>query len=76
MAILTIEVNIPDEKLSEMIDAINWEMNPSPLVDDWTLEQCRTVLEVKTKNDLKNLHSRHQQYLATQVAKSNTIEIT
>jgi len=76
MAILTLTITVPDNKVSGLQDAINWEMNNDPLNPDWTLAECRTALEIKVRNELKDLYVRHQKFLASEAAANNTIDIT
>jgi hypothetical protein len=65
MAVFDIPITVPDDKVSELVDALNWawvdeengEMNGAEL---------RAELKRRVEQDLQRIYKRHQQYLRDQ----------
>lgn len=77
MAAFNLTITVPDNKVSELVDALNWhyadeqgDANPE------TAGQLRARVESHTIQALKDIFKRHKEYLREQQAIDDQIAIT
>ena len=85
MAVFDIPLVVPDNKVAELIDALNWHLgqiqdgtNPdgTPIFRDRTGAELRAWLKQSQENILKDIFRRHKEYLRDQTVIDTTIDIT
>lgn len=79
MADFSVSITVPDGKVTELLDAINWHVdrrdadgNPDPM----TAQEARDWLKSSTENALRGIFKRHKEYLRSQQAVDDSIDIT
>lgn len=81
MADFSITLTVPDDRVQELVDAINWHApvgedgNGDPLPDR-TAAECRAWFKGRCETALKDIHQRHQKFLREQQAIAGEIDIT
>lgn len=79
MADFSVSITVPDGKAAELLDAINWHVdrrdeNGDP--DPMTSVEARAWLKDATERSLKGIFTRHKEYLRSQQAIDDSIDIT
>lgn len=82
MAAFNLNITVPDNKVSELVDALNWHYadeqpkdgNGDPIPE--TAGQLRARVESHTIQALKDIFKRHKEYLREQQAIDDQIAIT
>jgi len=80
MADFSVTLTVPDDKVAELIDAINWndppvDENGAPAADR-TGAECRAWFKERCENALKDIYKRHKEYLRSQQAIDTDIDVT
>lgn len=77
MAAFNLQITVPDAKVAELVDALNWhyadeqgDANPE------TAGQLRARVESHTIQALKDIFKRHKEYLREQTPVDDAIDIT
>lgn len=79
MADFSVPLTVPDAKVAELLDAINWHIdrrdeqgNPDPL----TGAEAKAWLKQTIEDSLRGIFTRHKEYLRSQQAVDDTLELT
>lgn len=79
MADFSVSLTVPDAKVAELLDAINWHVdrrddagNPNPM----TGPEARAWLKASVESSLKGIFTRHKEHLRAQQAVDDAIDIT
>lgn len=80
MADFSVALTVPDDKVQELLDAINWtdppvDGNGDPLPDRNATES-KAWFKERAENALKDIFKRHKEFLRDQQAISDQIDIT
>ena len=70
MATLTLTLNIPDDKVQDLADALNWKWKTN-----LTPAQLQSKIEDVIRGQLVNAYRSHQRYLISQTPITNDIDI-
>lgn len=79
MADFSVPLTVPDNKVTELLDAINWSVNrtdengdPDPM----TGTEARAWLKSSVEQSLRDIFKRHKEHLRAQQAIVDSIDIT
>lgn len=80
MADFSIPLTVPDNKTTELVDALRWKFfHASMTPEDYaqiTPAQLRARLKEQNENFLKAAFIEHKRWLASQAASNDSIDIT
>jgi len=71
MAVLNLTLNVPDNKVQELTDALNWKWNTN-----LTPAQIRDQIEDNLKDHLVKAYTSHKKYLASIAPIDDDFDIT
>lgn len=78
MADFTIPLTVPDDKVNDLIDALNWSFNDGedPVIP-LTAAQLRDKLKARVQGDLERRFKEHRHYLRyIQIVDSDELGVT
>ena len=78
MADFSLSITIPDDKVAEMIDALNWnygQLEEDGELRDRTAAELKALVNAGTVQALKDIYKRYQAYLLTQSPVDDIIDI-
>ena len=78
MAVFDIPIEVPDAKVTDLIDAMRWRHGQvedltdpeNPVMRDQTVAELRAIIKTDVVDNLKNCVVRHKKFLAAETAAS------
>jgi len=75
MADFTIPLTVPDNKVAELVAALRWHW-PAPEGTEFTNAQLRAKLKASVESSIRDIFTRHKEYLRAQTEIDNTLDLT
>lgn len=76
MANFSISLTVPDDKVTELVEALCWHWGQKSPGVEYTTAELRAKLKASVEDSLKGIFLRHKEHLRNSQAVSGNIAIT
>ena len=75
MADFSVSITVPNEKRSELVEALRWHWGPNEDDSEKSVSELRAALKTSVESSLRDIFIRHKRYLRDQQEIDGSLEL-